>query len=75
MTTAENIYQAVLEAPANYLKYYLGYVEIEKLKEQANAALKDALALEEFHTCILSTGPAPFPVLEEYLDKWIKEQA
>ena len=75
MTTAENIYQAVLEAPANYLKYYLGYVEIEKLKEQANAALKDAFDLKEFHTFILSTGPAPFPVLEEYLDKWIKEQA
>lgn len=72
--TARNIYQAVLEAPANYLKYYLGYVEIEKLREQANAALGESFDLKEFHTFILSTGPAPFPVLEKYMEKWIQEQ-
>lgn len=72
--TAQSIYQAILEAPGNYLKYYLGYVEIEKLKEQAQTALQDSFELKEFHQFILSIGPAPFSVLEKYLQAWIEEQ-
>lgn len=71
---AENIFQAIRETPGNYLKYYLGYVEIEKLKETAQAALKDRFRLKEFHRFLLSTGPAPFSVLEEYMQPWIEEQ-
>lgn len=74
-TVAETIYQAIREAPGNYLKYYLGYVEIEKLKETAQTALSDRFQLKEFHRFLLSTGPAPFSVLEEYLKPWIEEQA
>lgn len=69
--TVRNIYQAVLDNPANYLKYYLGYVEIEKLKEQAMSALQEDFSLREFHRFILSVGPAPFPVLQQYLQPWI----
>ncbi len=72
--TAQTIYQAILEAPGNYLKYYLGYVEIEKLKEQAQTALQDDFNLKEFHQFVLSIGPAPFSVLEKYLQPWIEEQ-
>ena len=72
--TAENIYAAILEAPSNYLKYYLGYVEIEELKEQAQAALDESFTLKEFHEFILSTGPAPFPVLEKHMEAWIQKQ-
>lgn len=70
--TAQNIYQSILEAPGNYLKYYLGYVEIEKLKEQAQAALQDNFEPKEFHQFLLSIGPAPFSVLEKYLQPWIE---
>lgn len=69
----QSIYEAVLEAPANYLKYYLGYVEIEKLKEQAQAALQESFDLKEFHEFILSTGPAPFSVLKQYMEDWIQD--
>lgn len=72
--TVRNIYQAILENPANYLKYYLGYVEIEKLKEQAMSALHEEFSLREFHRFLLSVGPAPFPVLEQYLPHWIQSQ-
>ena len=72
--TAENIYAAILEAPSNYLKYYLGYVEIEELKEQAQTALDESFTLKEFHEFILSTGPAPFPVLEKHMEAWIQKQ-
>lgn len=66
------IYQAVLQDPGNYLKYYLGAVEIQKLREQAEAALSDRFVPKEFHTFLLSMGAAPFPVLEQYLQTWIE---
>ncbi|MCI8416978.1 MAG: DUF885 domain-containing protein [Lachnospiraceae bacterium] len=73
-TTVQNIYRAILENPSNYLKYYLGYVEIEKLKEQAMTALQEDFQLKEFHRFVLSIGPAPFSVLEQYLKPWIESQ-
>ena len=32
-----NIYEYIIGEPCNYLKYYLGYLEIEALKERAEA--------------------------------------
>ena len=49
-------------------------LEIEKLKETAQAALKDRFRLKEFHRFLLSTGPEHFSVLEEYMQPWIEEQ-
>ncbi len=69
--TVYQIYQAVLQDPGNYLKYYLGAAEILKLKEQASAALSDDFVLKDFHTFFLSMGPAPFPVIADYLEEWL----
>lgn len=69
--TLHRIYQAVVQDPGNYLKYYLGAVEILKIKEQAAAALSDKWNLKAFHEFILSTGPAPFPVIESRLEQWL----
>lgn len=60
------LYQNILEEPANYLKYYLGYLEICKLKESA-LALSSEITLSDFHEWFLSAGPAPFSLLEERL--------
>lgn len=63
----------VKQQPANYLTYYLGYLEICRLKEQAETALGDHFDLKEFHEFVLSYGPAPFPLLETYLKQWIQQ--
>ncbi len=70
--TVYQIYQAVIQDPGNYLKYYLGAAEILKLKEQAEAALSDRFVLKDFHTFFLSMGPAPFPVIEDYMEEWLE---
>ena len=70
--TVAQIYQAVLQDPGNYLKYYLGATEILKLKEQAYAALSDDFVLKDFHTFFLSVGPAPFPVIEDSMEEWLR---
>ncbi len=61
------LYLTLLEEPANYLKYYLGYLEICKLKESA-VTHSPALSLYEFHRWFLEYGPAPFFMLQEDLE-------
>ena len=55
------IYNYILGDPANYLAYYVGYLEIMSLKQEAN------LSNQAFHQKILEIGPAPFSVIRKYL--------
>ncbi len=70
--TAKTIQTAILEAPANYLKYYIGYLEFCELKEKALKSHPNELSqnLKIFHNVILSMGPAPFSILEKYMDDY-----
>lgn len=65
--TAE-IYQYIVETPANYLKYYWGYLNFLDLRSAYEDKLGENFDLMEFHKKILETGPVPFPVLEKYMD-------
>jgi len=65
--TIETIYWAIVQDPGNYLKYYLGAAEILSLKEKVQAEQKETFILKEFHECLLQIGPAPFPIIETYL--------
>ncbi len=68
--TVSAIYQYIVEEPVNYLKYYLGYLEILSLKEQAQKLWGDAYNDYEFHTFLLQSGPADFSLLQETLKNW-----
>ena len=72
--SVHDMFMLVKQQPANYLKYYLGYLEICDLKEQAIDCLGSAFDLKEFHEFILTYGPAPFSLLETYLQQWLIEQ-
>ena len=77
ITAARSIHQMFLlvkQQPANYLKYYLGYLEICNLKSQAKGCLGSDFDLKEFHEFILSSGPAPFELLEVYFKEWLQSQ-
>lgn len=77
ITNAGSVHEMFLlvkQQPANYLKYYLGYLEICNLKEQARNCLGSEFDLKKFHEFILSYGPAPFELLETYLQTWLLEQ-
>lgn len=65
-----NIYQTILENPANYLKYYIGYLEFLNLKEQAKSYYDNDYSELLFHTAILDMGSAPFYLLDKYLIKF-----
>lgn len=63
------IYDYIAEEPANYLKYYLGYLEFCSLKEQAKTLWGATYSDLNFHTFILDCGPSPFGLLQEALSR------
>lgn len=65
--SADAIFDAIIEAPANYLKYYLGYLSFLDLRSYCSQNWPEAFDLKDFHRQILQIGPAPFPVVEKYL--------
>ncbi len=66
------IYQTIIENPANYLKYYIGYLEFLSLKEQAKKYYGNDYSELMFHTTILNMGSAPFYLLEKYFVKYYR---
>ena len=62
-----SVYEYIIEEPCNYLKYYLGYLEIEELKKQAQSLWGDSYTPYRFHTFILDNGPADFRTLGRLL--------
>ncbi len=65
--SARQIYRYISEEPANYLKYYVGYLEFLELKEKAQQQAGNNFDLKDFHTFLLETGPAPFDIIESRL--------
>lgn len=65
--TADHIYELVVETPANYLKYYVGYLEFLELKENAKYQFGSDYSDKAFHQALLSIGPAPFSIIKDYL--------
>ena len=65
-TTGE-IYQYIVETPANYLKYYYGCLNFMDIREAVKLQEGDAFDLKTFHQELLELGPMPFYILEEEL--------
>ena len=72
--TASQVFDIVVDDPANYLQYVVGYIEFTELREEAEDALEDDFNAKEFHTFLLDTGDAPFYIIEKYMQDWIEEQ-
>lgn len=62
------IYQYIVETPANYLKYYWGYLNFLDLRSRQQKKMGKNFQLSNFHKKVLETGPVPFPVLEKYMN-------
>lgn len=58
----QEIYEYIVGDPANYLTYYVGYLEMMELKKEWNSSQK------EFHQRVLEIGPAPFEIVRKYLE-------
>lgn len=68
--TIQQIYQLIVEEPAHYLKYYIGYLEFLNLKEYAKEKFKEDYSDYKFHAALMEMGNAPFYILKEYLPEY-----
>lgn len=70
----DDVFNALVEEPANYLSYFVGYLQFVELREIAQKELGRHFDAVEFHKFLLETGPAPFYIIEDYMEEWMKEQ-
>ena len=62
-----SVYTYIAQEPCNYLKYYLGYLEILSLQDRAKELWQNEYTDLRFHTFYLDCGPSDFATLEEEL--------
>ncbi len=62
-----SLYAYIVEEPCNYLKYYLGYLEILSLRDKARELWGENYSDYSFHEFFLNHGPSDFQTLEEAL--------
>ena len=67
--SCRGIYTYIAQEPCNYLKYYLGYLEILSLQEQAKELWGDEYSDYRFHCFYLDCGPSDFLSLQERLEE------
>ena len=72
-STAETLYRTILEAPANYLQYYVGCLNFCALRDEMKQALGERFSLKEFHRLVLENGPAPFYILRKRVCRGIDQ--
>jgi len=60
-----SIFDYIVSEPANYPKYYLGYLEILSLKDKAKSLWGEKYSDYEFHRVFLEAGPSDFRTLQE----------
>lgn len=65
--TIAEIYRYIISEPANYLRYYVGYLQFLELKDYAKEIFGSDYNEISFHQAVLSIGPAPFRIVKDYL--------
>lgn len=75
--TVKLLYDTMIEEPALYPQYGIGYLEFMDLKAKAKEALGDDFVLKDFHKFLLDIGPAQFDIIAGRMDNWLvkEEQA
>lgn len=66
--SVKSIYHYIVQEPCNYLKYYLGYLEILSLQENAKDLWGSEYTDYRFHCFYLDCGPSDFLSLQERLE-------
>ena len=67
LTAIQSIYEFIVGDPANYPKYYLGYLQFLNLKKEIAGNLGDDFSQKEFHKAVLDVGPAPFDIVYDHV--------
>lgn len=71
--TIKTFFNTFVSSPGVFAPYYIGYLELEELKENAKTALGDHFYLKDFHKFYLEIGPCYFDIIQNRMDNWIEK--
>lgn len=66
-------YDTVVSSPTVFLPYYVGYLELETLKDTAAQTLGDKFCIRDFHKFYLEIGPAYFSIINDRMNDWLEK--
>lgn len=70
----KEVYDYIVAEPGNYLKYFMGYLEIQELKKYCKELMGKKYSELEFHTFFLNQGPSSFSVLKKRCEEAFGEE-
>ncbi|MBE5956119.1 MAG: DUF885 domain-containing protein [Lachnospiraceae bacterium] len=65
--TASSLYEYAIEEPGTYLQYYIGYLEILEIRQDAEDKIGDNFDKKTFHRAFLDLGPCFYADLAKYM--------
>lgn len=68
--TTREIYDYIVNSPGNYLKYYVGYLEIMECRELARLKWGENYSDYNFHEFLLDFGPADFETIKDAIREY-----
>jgi uncharacterized protein (DUF885 family) len=60
--------------PGQATAYMVGRLEIERLRQAAEAQLGEGFDIREFHDRVLESGSVPLPLLRAHIQEWLKSE-
>ena len=73
-TVAQTETDRYIAWPGQALAYKMGQLTIRKLREQAKTQLGPKFDIKAFHDIVLNGGAMPLDLLQERVERWIKDQ-
>jgi uncharacterized protein (DUF885 family) len=73
-TVAQTETDRYIAWPGQALAYKMGQLMIRKLRDEAKAQLGSKFNIKAFHDEVLNGGAMPLDLLQERVERWIKEQ-
>ncbi len=71
--TAKSLYQIIVDDPASYLQYTVGYLELYQIKEEIKKQLGSDYSEKLFHQYILDVGPTSFDIISSNFSNWFAQ--
>lgn len=65
-------YDMAVEIPCYYMPYCVGHLDTSDIIANAADKLGSKVSLKEIHEAYLDIGPAPFPIIEKYMNNYIQ---
>ena len=63
-----------IAVPGQATSYFLGSLEIQRLRRKAEQTLADEFDIKVFHDKVIENGSVSLPMLQSAIDQWIGEQ-